>query len=209
MKIRSNYVSNSSSSSFVVIYKSIEDDFKKFDGFDGYYTFVKDLHYSKTENAEKAICDHLDNFYYLNYSQWLYNNFERLERFERKISCCFDWLDFLFEKSKVDSGEYYDLIVEANRNGFEFWNKNKDKLNSDNVSYIQYRESYYDNSQVKNKIEKIGKKIICGLKANGYRLDFVRYSDDSREGCYMETKFMPFLRCNPDKQYEVIVQNEH
>jgi len=138
MKIRNGFVSNSSSSSFVVIYKS-DNDFIKFDKFKGYQEFINDLNNSNVKDAEVAISEHLKGFYYNTYSKFTYEEYYKIDN---QMSFNFDWLDFLFEESKVDDKEWRNIIQETNLKGSEFWKANKENLNSNNPEYVKYYDGY-------------------------------------------------------------------
>jgi hypothetical protein len=207
MKIRNSFVSNSSSSSFVVIYKS-DNDFIKFDRFKGYQEFINDLNNSNIKDAEVAISEHLKEFYYNTYFKFTH---EEYYKNDSRMVFNFDWLDFLFEESKVDDKEWWNIIQETNLKGSEFWMANKENLNANNPEYVKYHDGYWNDkeTEAKMKIKDIAKQIVKGLKDNGYNLGWMRYHDDTNEGYYMETGFMPFIKCNPERDYLIITQSEH
>lgn len=207
MKIRNSFVSNSSSSSFVVIYKS-DNDFIKFDKFKGYQEFINDLNNSDIKDAEASIFGHLSRFYYNTYFKFTHEEYYKIDS---RMSFNFDWLDFLFEESKVDDKEWWNIIQETNLKGSEFWMANKGNLNSNNPEYVKYHDGYWNDNETeaKIKIKDIAKQIVKGLKENGYNLGWMRYHDDTDEGYYMETGFMPFIQRNPEREYMIIAQSEH
>lgn len=203
MKIRSNYVSNSSSSSFLIVYEN-ENFFNKFKEFNGYTQFINDI---KKENKEEAIGfiqNFLCKYWSFTHRQYLKKDISMIGNLETNM-----YINFLFEESKVDDKEFWEIIQETNKIGFEFWDKNKDNLNWKNPEYKAYEESYYKNKNVEYKIDDIGKQIYDGLIKNNNFIKFVRYKDDTDEGAYMEQRFMPFLSNNPDGGLVILTQNEH
>lgn len=205
MKIRTNYVSNSSSSSFCIIYKS-KDDFIKFNKFKGYYTFIEDLEKSNIVEAEAAICVHLHNYCWKTFDKFTDKDFHKSSYY---LNNKYDWLDFIFEEAEVDSNEFWDIIAKINNKGFKFLEDNKENIKPDNPEYKKYCDSYYKDMETQTKIDNFSKKVCEGLKKRGYELGFIRYEDDTNEGWYMESKFMPFISLNPEKEYLIITQNEH
>ena len=203
MKVRNGYVSNSSSSSFLVIYEN-ENIFNKFKEFNGYTQFINDIKEEKKEEAIFFIQNFLQHYWYLIHNQYLKKDISMIGDLETNM-----YINFLFEESKIDDKEFWKIIQETNKRGYEFWEKNKDNLNWKNPECQAYEESYYENKNVKYKIYEIGKKIYNGLIKNNNFIKFVRYEDDTSEGAYMEQRFMPFLSNNPDGGLVILTQNEH
>ena len=205
MKIRNGYVSNSSSSSFLVISFNKINDFIKFKEFDGYNTFMKDIEKDTEEESKVFICSILTNHYFHEHMKFLKKNTPDINL------TMFDYLYYLFEQSGVDDTDYWNIISETNKIGADFWLKNRENLESNKIKdeIRAYEECYYNNKENKLKIKNIANKIYDGLKAKGINVNFIRYEDDTYEGAYMEIGFMPFLMANPEKNYCIISQSEH
>lgn len=205
MKIRNGYVSNSSSSSFLVISFNKINDFIKFKEFDGYNTFMKDIEKDTEEESKVFIYSCLTGHYFNEHMKFLEKNTPDINL------TMLDYLYYLFEQSGIDDTDYWNIISETNKIGTDFWLKNRENLESNKIKdeIRAYEECYYNNKENKFKIKNIANKIFDGLKAKGINVNFIRYEDDTDEGAYMEIGFMPFLMANPEKNYCIISQSEH
>ena len=143
MKVRNGYVSNSSSSSFLVIYEN-ENIFNKFKEFNGYTQFINDIKEEKKEEAIFFIQNFLQHYWYLIHNQYLKKDISMIGDLETNM-----YINFLFEESKIDDKEFWKIIQETNKRGYEFWEKNKDNLNWKNPECQAYEESYYENKKAK------------------------------------------------------------
>lgn len=206
MKIRNGFVSNSSSSSFLVISFNKIYDFFKFKDFKGHDIFMKDIENDTDEESKGFIYSFLIDYYYDEYSKFMKKDMPGGINIDN-----IDYIRYLFDISGADDKDYWNIISKVNKNGMEFWVKNHDNFgtNKNQDEIRDYQNSYYEDEESKRKIEETANKIFDGMKAKGINVNFVRYDDDTDDGCYMETGFMPFLMANPEKNYCIISINEH
>jgi heme oxygenase len=205
MKIRTNYVSNSSSSSFLVICHNKEYDFIKFKEFNGYDVFMKDIQVTNEKEAKEFIASFLMNHYYHEHMKYLKKKLPDINLDD------LSYIDYLFEISGIDDSKYWNIIQETNRIGSNFWIENEDNLETNKIlnEIRKYEDSYYENKDNKCKITEIANEIFDNLKSKGVFVEFIRYEDDTKQGAYMEQGFMPFLNANPEKNYCIISCSEH
>jgi hypothetical protein len=202
MKIRNGYVSNSSSSSFLVIYDK-ESDFIKFKDFNGYDTFINDLKKFK-EYGERFIENYLHNYWYNIHNQYMYEDLDITKFFDKQEN-----IELLIETAKVDDTEYQDFMETVHKEGFDFHNANKGNINYKNPEYRKYEKLYFENKEAKCFLKDFAKKIYQGLLRENYIISCVRYEDQTEDGAYMERGFMPFIAMNPEQNYLIIACSEH
>ena len=76
----------------------------------------------------------------------------------------------------------------------------------------EFRDAYYDEAfqkELDKGIENLAMKIQDALTEKGYQIRSIRYEDDTNLGYLMEQGFMPFLKRNPERKYEIFTTNEH
>ena len=229
MKIRMGFVSNSSSSSFLVIYKSLED-FKNFVFFKGYKIFENDLKKNKLKNAMSGF-DHIQRLI----EEALFRVFLSYKEFNRSdITYPTDKVWDLFEFAGVPFKEFEVYEMKVRELGTKFIKRIDEKFpgltnilfNSENYYMIiegeeqdfvyKEQDKFWDEfyvdafqKELEDGCKLLAKKIDEALKAKGYNIRSIRYEDDTSEGAYMENGFMPFLQKNPDRDYEIFATNEH
>ena len=188
MKIRNGYVSNSSSSSFLVIYKQ-ESDFDKFKEFDGYQDFMDDL-YGEDSSGFDFIVSVIDDYLYTMKSNFVNlitqqknpNYFEDI--YARNI-----WIDLPYDF------KYEDKSIM----------RKVEKLRKSSQISVEELEKCYRGFNV----EKDAKKFVDFLKEKGYKIKAMDYGDDTERGAFMEHRFMPFLAKSPEGNFEIYIINNH
>lgn len=228
MKIRSSYVSNSSSSSFLIIYKKPED-FSKFSQFEEFGTFYHDLNEAPIESGLKHLKVVILNS--------LYNVFECMKNFQLDISSATNDIFDIFRLAEMDYKEFAEIEIPVIALIDEYRKKIAEKnpgllnilyelegnymnspfISEEQIKFILNCEQEANNkfhseefwNQLKESAENLAKKIYNIFEKKGYKLRSIRYEDDTNIGCFMETGFMPFISMNPEREYEIITTNEH
>lgn len=238
MKIRMGFVSNSSSSSFLVAYKNFED-FVRFSLFNGFEIFIEDMKKTKDfdKNVKKFIVKKLDDYFCYHY----YDISSSEEIYEKMDEICgiFDFTNISFID---ENGPFEKIFEKFNNLKKEFWNfieKNNSKLfefiepirySQIDVEEIVLRyadddermfwvcavndyhkkcEEFYYSDEFKKSIENVTDKLIEEFKKSGVKLKFLRYEDDTHDGYMMENEFMPFMAKDPENKVRVFQIYEH
>lgn len=207
MKTRFNYVSNSSSSSFLIAYKDIDEDFKKFNQFDGYKEFISDLSKSTRDDAVECISGILDKCISGVIEQSLDSLFGRnivdvprgfreyyslLFSYHLNCSGLFDKVDEIIERAKT----YLDDRIKEG-NAIEDWT----------TEYLKAREALGADSI---DCDGIAESACAFLEQSGWKVGAIEYSDECGEWySYMEHEFMPFMAYSPRPAFNINVISNH
>ena len=233
MKIRSGYVSNSSSSSFLIIYNDMSD-FIKFSQFEGYEIFVNDAlkaEFDEDKTLRKTIFSHVatmvrdDLYTFMNSilyktSEWFdsYTNdtydFVNDSNFESEHSKLLDIarknVDELikalikrFGKRKINK-----ILESRGKEIYEFFKDNPQDFSDFSDLTRIYFDKLYE-SEFSDAVNKFTEEIIDEYKKLGKKIILLRYYDEQKSGSYMEHSFMPFLAKNPEGKYKIYITNEH
>lgn len=196
MLIRNGWVSNSSSSSFVVIYSS-KDDFKGISLIEGYRFLMHDLDEDIGADAAVSIFSGLleDTLYrvFFQLCDGNYNPAEDRDDIE---------LNKLAWDLDVDYTPYNSLVTELYTRSL-LYAESKDKS--------EYRKWYKDEfiNKASVVIEELAKKLVEAVTTSGRKVGCVEYCDHNKVGDYMEHHFMPWIANNPDRTYAIIRHNGH
>ena len=111
MKIRMGFVSNSSSSSFLVAYKNFEDFFR-FSLFNGFKIFIEDMKKTKDfdKNVKEFIVRKLEDYFYCHYY-----NISSSEKIYEKMDEIFGIYD-LTDINFIDENGPFEKIFEKFNN---------------------------------------------------------------------------------------------
>lgn len=208
MKIRNGYVSNSSSSSFMIVYKNI-NDFIKLKMFDGYNTLINDIKNNNLNDFVTYISSMLYMGLYTVYEAYTKDELEPPIQWE--IYDLFDMCKLSNESTNKLEQSYCKKMHEINKLGFEFKNKTANYSIKEKYDAIHdYMQNFYSNDRkIKNECKKIAEKIVKRLKMKNYKIAILRYEDHDSLGSYMEHQFMPFVKINPDRKYEIWSSSNH
>lgn len=194
MKVRTGFVSNSSSSSFLIVCKDFSE-FDKFKCFIDYDVFKEDYNDSSEEDAKIWIeTEFKDYFYNLVYAAKHKNDYMRSFYLDRHDDN--NIVDLLFTENK-----YYD---QSNALFTSYMNKINGYIRDDKVEEAE--------AFVRNDVDydQLTDALMKKHKDKGFTLRAVSYEDHSEVGSYMEHQFMPFLSYNPESEYkQVYRRNEH
>lgn len=229
MKIRNGYVSNSSSSSFLIIFKNIFE-FCDFHTFSHYKMFEDDLRNATEESGVNHLESLIFQSYYEKYDSVfdyfdIVNDFRDTAQFQ---------IENLFKIAQLSDEEYKNTLKKVENITREIRNKVDKKypyildvfdnarnpymfLNQEEIDFVSqckkelsekfYEENFYN--ELKKDAKQIATDLKNGLKNQGYEVKSIRYEDHTEDGYFMEKGFMPFLESNPEKNYEIITTCEH
>ena len=193
MKIRQGYVSNSSSSSFLVLHKGIES-FENIMQFRGTKEFLEDIKDYNKESVEEFVLSVLGNY--------LYVTCDKVEcelKGKKQLECWSNWC----KSSYLQMDNFLKGL-----GNFEFserMNKLQNYLlNSSSFEELQKR---YEESE--GEAKKMRDDIIEYFGNFDYTIRQITYEDDTSEGNYMQHYFMPFLSKYPNDDIKVITVNNH
>lgn len=212
MKMRSNYVSNSSSSSFLVTYKDI-GDFAGFASFDGYEQLMNDLGNASENDAlghikaviSRALHEHINTVVARIFP----------DRFDKSS---FYGEELLMLENAYDLEECKGLLDELNNYFNEMWDYANEIVpavaDDDMPNLFDNMGSAYHLLQEKSDkiwpdVEFVAAKIYYHLKSQGWKVAAVEYGDDTDEGSYMEHEFMPFISNAPRMNFIITNLNCH
>lgn len=196
MKVRTGFVSNSSSSSFLIVCKDFKE-FDKFKVFTDYAVFAEDYNDSSEEDARRWIeTEFQDLFYACIYAakhkndsmHSSYFNMYNKNNIVNLVDLAYVAADrvvgqelFTSYMNKVSKYIWEDKVEEAER------------FVSQDIDYCQLADI-----------------LMKQLKERGFTLRALTYEDHSEVGAFMEHHFMPFLSYNPESEYkQVYRRNEH
>lgn len=207
MKYRNSFISNSSSSSFLICFKSWEflDKFSQFKSYDKFINDIKAL--SKKENIKNikefieemivnALYAHMDSIILM-----LCN--EHRETYFKGSS----WYDFE-DKFVQDNESIKYVFDEINKKSIAFYEKYKDvgldsQYCKEALEFLDDCRNFYN-----TELETIVKKIVEEMPVSEYYFKCIEYSDDSY-GSYMEQKFLPFLQKCPEEDIVIYSISHH
>lgn len=193
MKIRANYVSNSSSSSYLVLCRNFEE-FNKFKVFEMYERFKEDFDNSKKEDVISWLRTELYSYFYY------------LHQVNKHESGHLNdlWQDALRSNNAMELVYLDNALAETQKIIHEHRKNMYDLIKSSTSEEV---EEYYEESI---NYEAIAKTLYKELRNLGYTIASFEYCDHDDDESYMEHAFMPFLARNPEVQYQqVFTRNEH
>lgn len=208
MKIRTCFVSNSSSSSFMVIYRTVED-FDRFSKFEHLPDLLNDLSRSTTEYAFNFVKSLIEMDGYDCYHKYA-SNYKDV----RGISSTFWTIQELVRLSGADDSKYCSWLGDVSLAGFKFY-EDHDVANTtyvyDKEWYKEYAAAWTDRreAELEELANELAKDITDGLNAAGYTTACVEYEDHDDYGSYMEHDFMPMLAADADHKVAVFTINNH
>lgn len=193
MKIRSGFVSNSSSSSFLIVCKDFSE-FDKFKCFIDYDVFKEDYDDSNEDDARLWIETEFKDLFY-----------NRIYVAKHKNDSMFNSYYNMYEKNNICNLVYLEADKEVDNKLFtSYMNKINGYIWDDK---IEEAEEF-----VRNDVDycKLADILMKQLKERGFTLRALTYEDHSEVGAYMEHHFMHFLSYNPESKYkQVYRRNEH
>lgn len=193
MKMRNGYVSNSSSSSFLVVYNSLVD-FTPFRLFEkGYNRLMRDIPSSTDEDVIGFIESIIANYFYglkEVYEKELYTN-DNSGNARFDFSYNNQWNTFSCALHIP-----YDIL---NEKEIALELAADESMEALNIAYEKIENEGY-----RNEAEK-----IFGILKENFKMAAMEYEDHTDIGSYMEHDFMPFIKHNPDNKFAVFTQNNH
>lgn len=191
MKFRNGYVSNSSSSSFLVFYKNIED-FEKFQFFnehDSYNEFMNDLKSSNESQTLELITSLIEEYIYC---------------FKENFICQMEGKESFYSYDELAYKPWTNIPYDLKYTDTSVRNKLEKLRKTTALSKKDVNDCYY-----KMKFDKDAEKFMDFLKKEGFTVKAIEYSDDTTFGNYMEHSFMPFVMHYPGKEIIVYCQSNH
>lgn len=215
MLIRNGWVSNSSTSSFVVIYDDAHQ-FDKLATFDGYRTFLEDL--NKAIDPERPVwvlAAELGAAVYETKESYISGRYRAPDYV----------VDELLEDYNVDDTEYRELFSKVCKKAREL-----DEANPEDKREYEHQLNgwfYRDfGKEVYSVCEDLAKRLVEAIRKSGKKITAITYgNDDCKDywerftepqndldtvnGAYMEGEFVPWVASMPNRKYTVIIHREH
>lgn len=200
MKIRNGFVSNSSSSSFLIVFKRVEV-FNKFKLFNGYEKFINELRsYNKSD---------VKNFFYYtllsSFDDEMYSSKEDISAFQIEMQSVSS-LRFSIEsilRKKIDELKFKDAFDLSEK----IYQKKKELelsgMKSFEITNLLRRSFMND---VTKECKKISNVMLEELEKSDFNFCVLNYEDDSEFGSYMEHEFMPMVSMNVDNDDFIIIR---
>ena len=237
MKIRQGFVSNSSSSSFLIAYRDMKD-FDRFSSFKGFDIFKKDMEEAEEYDAVKEfLAFKLDTYFHYLFYDWSSSS-ESREEFDvlwdifhlassdffsansllRKIDDTFCSLRKAFWADlEKNEPELYKLVKPLYFSEIDLddyvrragSSEEKEKWHAAMREYYKKFDEYYSGEDFKQDIERIVEVLLEDYKKSSIKLKVLNYQDHSEEGSYMDHVFMPFLAGDPEGKISVFTNSEH
>ena len=193
MKIRQGYVSNSSSSSFLVLHKGIES-FENIMQFRGAKEFLEDIKDYNKESVEEFVLSVLGNYLYV-----ICDKVECALKGRKRL----EYWGNLYKESYLQMDNFLKRL-----GNFEF-SERMNKLQNYLLNSSSFEELQKRYEQSEREAKKMRDDIIEYFGNFDYTIRQITYEDDTTDGNYMQHYFMPFLSKYPNDDIKVITVNNH
>ena len=208
MKIRGGFVSNSSSSSFLVIYSDVSD-FDRFSKFARTADLIADLSKSTEEDVFGFIYQLILWDGYNTYFKYTHN-----WGTPHGLTESFSQIQDLVSLSGASDYEYLEWLQGIVAVGNKLYMDNdvaNVKYVYDKEWYQEYVNAWYDKicKELDPIATKLAHDIAQGLSSSAKTAAYVTYEDHDEDEAYMEHRFMPMLAHDPDEKIFVITVSNH
>lgn len=221
MKVRTSYVSNSSSSSFLILYKDLKD-FDQLKAVKGYETFIGDLQdpdskelcVSEIERLLSAAIYEVEDNCPVFKDYYPFSEYDTIEDLMKIAEVPVEKLDKLLGRyrecakafvTKLAGHGLLDPVLRA-KSAFAL---EPDDYKKYHELKAEFSKSFQELRWKDRKTKRLADEIYNKLQEKGFEVHRLEYEDHTEDGWYMEKGFMPFAARNPDCQYVIITTNNH